>query len=133
MSYRTRPQARPIRRPGTERYVPGKSRSQPGQHRDTERILDQWAAQSSAAPKTDVTELPDGKVMIPLTAQQAAQLINGSGKNPESDNEGGFDSAPEEKPDDLRPALVMTGMGALLLAAAGAGMQTVYYRKERNA
>ena len=41
--------------------------------------------------------------------------------------------APEEKPDDLRPALVMTGMGALLLAAAGAGMQTVYYRKERYA
>ena len=70
--------------------------------------------------------------MIPLTAQQAAQLINGSGSNPESDNASGSDSAPEETPDDLRLALVMTGMGALLLAAAGAAAQTVYYRKERN-
>ena len=29
-------------------------------------------------------------------------------------------------------ALLLTGAGALLLAAAGAAMQTVYYRKERN-
>lgn len=43
------------------------------------------------------------------------------------------DSAPAEQVDDMTLALLLTGAGALLLAAAGAGMQTVYYRKERNA
>lgn len=43
------------------------------------------------------------------------------------------DSAPAEQVDDMTLALLLTGAGALLLAAAGAAMQTVYYRKERNA
>ena len=43
------------------------------------------------------------------------------------------DSATVEQVDDMTLALLLTGAGALLLAAAGAGMQTVYYRKERNA
>ncbi len=42
------------------------------------------------------------------------------------------DSAPAEQVDDMTLALLLTGAGALLLAAAGAAMQTVYYRKERN-
>ena len=48
-------------------------------------------------------------------------------------NRTGSDSAPVEQVDDMTLALLLTGAGALLLAAAGAGMQTVYYRKERNA
>ena len=43
------------------------------------------------------------------------------------------DSAPVEQVDDMTLALLLTRAGALLLAAAGAAMQTVYYRKERNA
>ena len=42
-------------------------------------------------------------------------------------------SAPVEQVDDMTLALLLTRAGALLLAAAGAAMQTVYYRKERNA
>ena len=117
---------------GTSPETPDSVPDNGGTSRDTDRILDQWASQAPSAPKSGEIPLPDGRVMIPLTAQQAAQLINGSGSNPESDNASGSDSAPEETPDDLRLALVMTGMGALLLAAAGSAAQTVYYRKERN-
>lgn len=118
---------------GTSPETPDSVPDNGGTNRDTERILDQWASQVPSAPKNDEIPLPEGRVMIPLTAQQAAQLINGSGKNPESDNQDGSDSTPEEKQDDLRWALVMTGIGALLLAAAGSAAQTVYYRKERKA
>lgn len=117
----------------TSRENPPSVPDNSGTSRDTERILDQWAAQSPAAPKTDVTELPDGKVMIPLTAQQAAQLLQGGGSDPDTENRTGSDSAPAEQVDDMTLALLLTGAGTLLLAAAGAAMQTVYYRKERNA
>ena len=43
------------------------------------------------------------------------------------------DSAPVEQVDDMTLALLLTGAGVLLLAAAGAAMQTVYCRKERSA
>ena len=43
------------------------------------------------------------------------------------------DSAPVEQVDDMTLALLLTRVGARLLAVAGATMQTVYYRKERNA
>ena len=118
---------------GTSPETPASVPDSTGTSRDTERILDQWAAQSPAAPKTDVTELPDGRVMIPLTAQQAAQLLQGGGSDPDTENRTGSDSAPAEQVDDMTLALLLTGAGALLLAAAGAAMQTVYYRKERNA
>ena len=117
----------------TSRENPDPNRDSTGTNRDTERILDQWAAQSPAAPKTDVTELPDGKVMIPLTAQQAAQLLQGGGSDPDTENRTGSDSAPAEQADDMTLALLLTGAGALLLAAAGGAVQTVYYKKERNA
>lgn len=117
---------------GTSPETPASVPDSTGTSRDTERILDQRAAQSSAAPKTDVTELPDGKVMIPLTAQQAAQLLQGGGSDPDTENRTGSDSAPAEQVDDMTLALLLTGAGALLLAAAGAAAQTVYYRKERN-
>lgn len=117
----------------TSRENPDPNRDSTGTNRDTERILDQWAAQSPAAPKTDVTELPDGKVMIPLTAQQAAQLLQGGGSDPDTENRTGSDSAPAEQADDMTLALLLTGAGALLLAAAGGAVQAVYYKKERNA
>lgn len=117
----------------TSRENPDPNRDSTGTNRDTERILDQRAAQCPAAPKTDVKELPDGRMMIPLTAQQAAQLLQGGGNDPDTENRTGSDSAPAEQVDDMTLALLLTGAGALLLAAAGAGMQTVYYRKERNA
>ena len=57
-----------------------------------------------------------------------------SRENPDPNRDStGSDSAPAEQVDDMTLALLLTGAGALLLAAAGAAMQTVYYRKERNA
>lgn len=118
---------------GTSSETPASVPDSTGTSRDTERILDQRAAQSPAAPKSGEISLRDGQVMIPLTAQQAAQLLQSGGSDPDTENRTGSDSAPAEQVDDMTLALLLTGAGALLLAAAGAGMQTVYYRKERNA
>lgn len=96
-----------------------------------DRILDQWAAQAPASSESNTASLGN-RTLIPLTAQQAEQLRQGVGRNPEEDTPTGSDSSPEEKQDDLRLALALTGLGALLLAAAGSIVQTLQYRKERK-
>lgn len=94
----------------------------------------------SASPQVKVPDTPEtpgdsgssGGTDTPAPGDPGQSDTSRENPDPNRDSTGS-DSAPAEQVDDMTLALLLTGAGALLLAAAGAAMQTVYYRKERNA
>lgn len=62
------------------------------------------------------------------------RVVENSGSSAETpgENNPGADSSPTVKRDDQRMLLLMTGLGALLVAAMGDGARVLYFKKERD-
>lgn len=68
------------------------------------------------------------------TGEGDYRVVENSGSSAETpgENNPGADSSPTVKRDDQRMLLLMTGLGALLVAAMGAGAGVLYFKKERD-
>ncbi|MEE1401828.1 MAG: hypothetical protein UF305_06020 [Oscillospiraceae bacterium] len=68
------------------------------------------------------------------TGEGDYRVVENSGSSAETpgENNPGADSSPTVKRDDQRMLLLMTGLGALLVAAMGAGARVLYFKKERD-
>lgn len=66
------------------------------------------------------------------TGEGDYRVVENSGSSAETpgENNPGADSSPTVKRDDQRMLLLMTGLGALLVAAMGAGARVLYFKKE---
>lgn len=68
------------------------------------------------------------------TGEGDCRVVENSGSSAETpgENNPGADSSPTVKRDDQRMLLLMTGLGALLVAAMGDGAGVLYLKKERD-